>query len=128
MSDFSYAAVLVGGLAFFFLGALWYSFLFQKPWASDMGFEHVDNPGKPPAVPMIGALLVGLIVAYVIEFFVRANGIGFGLCRGALVGIVMAAVLIQNGLFDSRPRRLMWINAGFPLVGGVLVGAIAALL
>jgi hypothetical protein len=85
-------------------------------------------PSKPPAVPLLGALAVGLVVAYIVEFWVRDEGMGFGLCRGALVGVAMAAVIVQNGLFDPRPRVVTWINAGFPLVGGVLVGAIAAAL
>ena len=39
MNEISYLAVVVGGLAFFLLGALWYSFLFMKPWAADMGID-----------------------------------------------------------------------------------------
>ena len=70
--------------------------------------------------------VVGLVVAYIVEFIVRDNDLVFGLCRGALIGIARAAVIVQNGLFDSRPRIVTWINAGFPLVGGILVGAIAA--
>ena len=127
MDNFSYLAVLVGGIAFFGLGALWYSVLFQKPWAAGMGID-LTAPAKPSPVPLVGAFVVGLVVAYVVEFFVRGEDIGFGLCRGALVGIVMSAVIVQNGLFDTRPARVTWINAGFPLVGGVLVGAIASAL
>jgi uncharacterized membrane protein len=126
MDNFSYLAVLVGGVAFFVLGALWYSFLFQKPWMADMGIAQSDVPAKPPIGPLAGTFVVAVLVAYVIEFWVRDNDLGFGLCRGALVGIAMAAVVAQNGFFDMRPSRLTWINAGFPLVGGVLVGAIAA--
>lgn len=128
METFSYLAVLVGGLAFFFLGALWYSVLFRKPWTADMWVDTSSGPAKPPAGPLAASLVIGLLVAYVIEFVVRENDLGFGLCRGALVGIAMAAIVVQNGLFDPRPQRLTWINAGYPLVGGVLVGAIAALL
>lgn len=127
MNELSYLAVLVGGIAFFGLGALWYSVLFQKPWAAGMGID-LAAPGKPSPVPLLGAFVVGLVVAYVVEFFVRGNDLGFGLCRGALVGIAMAAVIAQNGLFDTRPQRVTWINAGFPLVGAVLVGAIASAL
>ena len=127
MDNFSYLAVLVGGIAFFGLGALWYSVLFQKPWAAGMGID-LTAPAKPSPVPLVGAFVVGLVVAYVVEFFVRGEDIGFGLCRGALVGIVMSAVIVQNGLFDTRPARVTWINAGFPLVGAVLVGAIASAL
>jgi hypothetical protein len=128
MDNFSYVAVVVGGLAFFILGALWYSFLFQKPWIADMGIDMSGGPAKPPVGPLAGSLVVALIVAYVVEFWVRDGDLGFGLCRGALVGLAMAAVVAQNGFFDPRPNRLTWINAGFPLVGGVLVGAIAAAL
>lgn len=126
MDNFSYLAVLIGGIAFFGLGALWYSVLFQKPWAADMGIDMSGGPAKPPAGPLAGTFVVSLIVAYVVEFWVRDGDLGFGLCRGALVGIAMAAVVAQNGFFDPRPNRLTWINAGFPLVGGVIVGAIAA--
>ncbi|HUP98926.1 MAG TPA: DUF1761 domain-containing protein [Aeromicrobium sp.] len=128
MENFSYLAVLLGGIAFFVLGALWYSFLFRKPWAADMGLDVPERPAQPPAGPLAGTFVVSLIVAYVIEFWVRDHGLGFGLCRGTLVGLAMAAVVAQNGFFDPRPNRLTWINAGFPLVGGVLVGAIAAAL
>ena len=79
-------------------------------------------------VPMIGAFVVGLLVAYIIEFFVRDGDLGYGLCRGALVGVAMAAIIVQNGLFDTRPRSVAWINAGYPLFGAVLVGAIASAL
>lgn len=128
MENFSYLAVLIGGVAFFGLGAIWYSVLFQKPWAADMGIDLEAAPSRPPMNPLLGALIVGVIIAYVIEFIVRDNDMGFGLCRGALVGLAMAAVVAQNGFFDPRPSRLTWINAAFPLVGGVLVGAIAAAL
>ena len=127
MNELSYLAVLVGGIAFFGLGALWDSVLVQKPWGAGKGID-LTAPAKPSPVPLLGAFVVGLVVAYIVEFFVRGNDLGFGLCRGALVGIAMAAVVVQNGLFDTRPQRVVWINAGFPLVGGVLVGAIAAAL
>lgn len=128
MDNFSYLAVLVGGIAFFGLGALWYSVLFQKPWAAGMGIDLTGGPAKPPVVPLLGTLVVALIVAYIVEFWVRDGDLGFGLCRGALMGIAMGAVVAQNGFFDPRPNRLTWINAGFPLAGGVIVGAIAAAL
>jgi hypothetical protein len=126
VQNISYVAVLLGGIAFFALGATWYSFLFQKPWAADMGIDISERPAKPPVAPLAGTFVVSLIVAYVIEFWVRDQSLGYGICRGTLVGLAMAAVVAQNGFFDPRPNRLTWINAGFPLVGGVVVGAIAA--
>ena len=125
MDNFSYLAVLIGAVAFFILGALWYSVLFRKPWMDDMGLDPAERPEKPPVGPLAGTFIAALVLAYVVEFIVRDAGVGYGLCRGALVGVAIAAILGQNALFDTRPKRLAYINAAYPLVGAVLIGAIA---
>lgn len=128
MDNFSYVAVLVGGVAFFVLGAVWYSALFSKPWREDMGIDPSGAPAKPPVGPLAGTFVIALILAYVIEFIVRDAGVGYGLCRGTLVGIAIAAIIGQNALFDTRPKRLAVINAAYPLVGAAMIGAIAGAL
>ncbi len=52
MDNYSIIAVLVGGVAFFALGALWYMALFRKPWAEDMGIT-ISAEGEPPAAPPV---------------------------------------------------------------------------
>lgn len=128
MTDFSYVAVVVGAAAFFVLGAVWYTFLFRKPWMADMGVDP-DTPAQSPgAALLIGSFVVGLALAGALEFIVRDAGVGFGACRGSVVGIAIAAVMGQNALYDTRPRRLWLVNGGYALVGAVLVGAIAGAL
>ena len=36
----------------------------------------------------------------------RDQGVGYGLCRGAMVGAAMAAAIGQCAFYDTRPRRL----------------------
>ena len=128
MDNFSYLAVLVGAIAFYFLGAAWYSFLFRKPWLADMGIDPNVDRQAPMASMLLASGLAALVVAWVVEFIVRDQGVGYGLCRGAMVGAAMAAAIGQCAFYDTRPRRLGLINGAYPLVGAVLVGAIAGAL
>lgn len=128
MDNFSYLGALVGAVAFFVLGAIWYSALFRKPWMSDMGIDPNPPPQKPASAMLLGSGVAALVVAGVIEFIVRDAGVGFGACRGTIVGAAMAAAIGQNAFYDTRPRRLGIINGAYVLVGGLLVGAIAGAL
>ena len=128
MDNFSWLAVVVGAIAFYFLGALWYSFLFRKPWLADMGIDPNVDRQAPMAGMLVASGVSALVVAFVIEFIVRDASIGYGLCRGSLVGAAMAAVIGQCAFYDTRPRRLGVINGAYPLIGAVIVGAISAAL
>ena len=129
MDNFSYLAVLLGAVAFFFLGAIWYSLLFRKPWMAGMGIDPSTPPQSPPFVPLAGTFVANLVVAWVIEFIVRDAGIGYGACRGTLVGAAIAAIIVQNALYDAeRSKSLAVINGAYALVGCVIVGVIAGAL
>ena len=126
MDNFSYLAVVVGGLAFFFLGAIWYSFLFQKPWTADMGIDMSGGTGKPPP-SAVGTLVVAFIVAYIVEFlFATATSVWPvpGCTDGHRDGSGRGTERVLRSAAESADvdqRRI-------PAVGGVIVGAIAAVL
>lgn len=126
MDDISIAGIIVAALAFFFLGAIWYTFLFRKPWADDMGISEdmSETPQSPGAPLLLGSLLAAVVLAYVTEWLVGSGDVGDGLKVGLGVGAVLAAVMGQNALYDTRPARLWLINAGYAFVGAVLVGII----
>ena len=128
MDNFSWLAFIIGAISFYFLGALWYSFLFRKPWLADMGIDPNVDRQAPMAGMLVASGIAALVVAFVIEFIVRDAGIGYGLCRGSLVGGAMAAAIGQCAFYDTRPRRLGVINGAYPLIGAIIVGAISAAL
>lgn len=128
MDDFSWLAVAIGAIAFYFLGAAWYSFLFRKPWLADMGIDPNVDRQAPMGAMLVASGQAAFVVAGVIEFLVRDSGVGFGLCRGGMVGLAMAAAIGQCAFYDTRPRRLGVINGAYPLVGALIVGAIAGAL
>ena len=126
MDDISIVGIIVAALAFFFLGAVWYSFLFRKPWADDMGYseEMSETPQVPGAPLLLGSLLAAVVLAYVTEWLVGSGDVGDGFKVGLGIGAVLAAVMGQNALYDTRPARLWLINAGYAFVGAVVVGII----
>ena len=126
MDDLSIVGIIVAALAFFFLGAAWYSFLFRKPWADDMGYakDMPDHPQSPGAGLLIGSLVAALVLAVSTAWLVGPGGVGEGAQVGLAIGAVLAAIMGQNALYDTRPTRLWLINAGYAFLGAVVVGII----
>lgn len=94
MDHINIVAVLVATVANFFFGFLWYTPLFGKAWAKELG---IVVTGKPPA----GALAKGMIM----------NVIG---------NFLMAFVFAQNNMawsyvpdMDQMSMGLQIFNAGF---------------
>jgi uncharacterized protein DUF1761 len=125
MDDFSWIALIVGALAFYFLGAIWYTFLFRRPWMADMDIDPNTPVQSPGPKLLIGSFVVALVLAGVTEKLVGNGDTGHGLCVGIGIGAALAAVMGQNALYDTRPARLWVINAGYAFVGAVIVGVIA---
>jgi hypothetical protein len=125
MDDFSWIALIVGALAFYFLGAAWYTFMFRRPWMADMDIDPNQPVQSPGPKLLVGSFVVALVLAGVIEWLVDGGHTAYGLRVGIAVGAALAAVMGQNALYDTRPARLWAINAGYVFVGSVIVGLIA---
>jgi hypothetical protein len=124
-------AVVVSGVAYFIMGALWYSpVLFGRPWMQAMGKKPEELSGGSPAVFLV-TFLAELFAVYVLAHFVRYAGaatVSEGLLTGlwAGVGLVGMATLV-NHLYDAgRPRVLFLINAGYHVVSLALAGILLA--
>jgi Protein of unknown function (DUF1761) len=123
-------AVLVSALILWLLGAAWYSpALFAKPWMAALGIVP-DGPKKGLALGMISSLIGDLLVAFVmLHLIVWSEAGSFG--AGAFVGFLcwlgfFAATQFPQGIYESRPGKLFAINAGYWLVGLLIVGGLLA--
>ncbi|MEK7613011.1 MAG: DUF1761 domain-containing protein [Patescibacteria group bacterium] len=127
----NYLAVLVAALAAFGVGALWYSFLFQKPWMELMGFD----ADSMRSMPLTGTQAMGigfvttLVMVYVLAIFVSvapnvqgALMLAFWLWLG-----FTATVQIGSFLWEGKPIKLFLINASQTLVA-MLVAALILVL
>lgn len=134
LSGASYLAIVVGGVAYFALGALWYTLLFQKPWMAATGRteqEFEELVGASPAWML--ATLVGAVVSTAVIATAYEWGGGDGILDGVVVGaIIGAGVVAMEGLknviynFDDRshPWRLYGINTAYAVLGFVIAGAV----
>lgn len=136
MGDVNLLAVLLGGAAFFALGAVWYGPLFGRAWKRETGWTETGGMPEPKSrnstpVIMVLAFLFELLIALMLGHSVaRSSGaphivmmmaVGFG------VAIMVPAVGIHY-LFQQRTGKLFAIDAGYFIVGMALMGGVFILL
>jgi hypothetical protein len=124
----NYAAVAVSALVYWLLGAVWYGFLFSKPW---MALEHMtDAQAKSmnPVLPYIITFALNLLIALVLAQICAWRNANTA-ARGAAIGILLwigfiGPVTFTSYMYEMRPMQLFAINEFYPLVGLCLMGAI----
>jgi Protein of unknown function (DUF1761) len=121
-------AILVAVVANFILGFLWYTPLFGKAWAKEMGF---DTSVKPPA----GALAKGMIFMVIGNFFlayVFAHNIAAWSFVPGIKEMPIAQQIFSSTVFtwlgfylpvdlgtvawENKSWKLFFINTGYHLV------------
>lgn len=126
----NYLAILIAAIACFLLEAAWYSY-FQQAWLSGVGRtrEWLMGPGAlNPAIQYGTALLAAAVMATAISCVTQLTGAQTalrGIRAGALLwlGFEITAWSTEYA-FEVRPLSLLGINAGFWLIGMMLMGAI----
>ena len=130
----NYPAVFVSALAYWALGALWYSpLLFERPFVALKGWtpEQVEAARAASHAGEVGAALaVSLLTAYVLAHFVKFTG-AESARTGALAGFwlwlgFVATTNLSTVLFEGRPAGLYLINNGYHLAGLLGMGAMLA--
>lgn len=130
-SHINWLAVLVAALAYFFLGAIWYSALFRKSWMKAVGVN-MNDPGKKTglAAIMIGSFVTILITTVGLALLISKIGVGVWMtgCKvGLIAGVCFSAATICNSyLYEKRPLALSAINSFYNIFGCVIAGIIIA--
>jgi hypothetical protein len=126
--DINYVAVGLAAIAAFFLGFLWYTIIFAKPWQVLIGMRTEGQPGTPPN---LGRLLLGSFILEIIMAFNLAMFIGkeadwlFGLGAGVAVGFGWIGLAFGvNYIFEGKSFKLWLINAGYNTVVFAVMGLI----
>lgn len=116
--------ILVASLAYYVLGALWFTPLFGRAWDAAIG--HTRGGTFSAAyylVPLISSVLVSVAAATVIEsagLETVADGFVMGLVLGAGVA---GAVSVNNALTPHTPRPFVlgFVTGGYHLAGITIV-------
>lgn len=137
MGDVNLLAVVLGTVAFFMVGAIWYGPLFGKSWRELTGItdEMVKagpQPGQNPTwLIMLLAFLFEMVVVLMLghniartdpaPHVIMMMAVGFG-------ALIMAPAVGINYLFQMRPGKLFVIDAAHFIVGMVAAGGVFILL
>lgn len=130
----NHAAIAVAALAYWALGALWYSpLLFADPFVSLMRWTPSDVAAIEAAGAggeIVVAFITSLVLVYVLAHFVKFTGaenVRTGLLTGFWLWLgFVATTNLNTVLFESRPLGLYLINGGYHLVGMLGAGALLA--
>jgi hypothetical protein len=130
--DINWLSVLVAAVAYFLLGALWYSLLFSKKWISYQNID-VDDPRfkKGVAAIMISSFILMLIaaagLAILIELMDMVN-VSAGFKLGLLTGICFSATAISiTYLYTRKILGLHLIDNSYHILAQAIAGAIIVL-
>ncbi len=121
----NWLAIIVAALAPFVIGGLWYGPLFQKPWMALTGITK-ETPGQNPIPLVMGmSFVLNLVIAISLAMFIGGGDWHMGLFAGFMAGFTfvgMAFGIVY--LFESRPLKLWFINAGYQTVVFTVMGVI----
>lgn len=133
LSDINWLAVLVATLAYFILGAIWYSkALFAPKWAKLVGIQMNSEASKKGLGTMMMGSFILIIVTCIalallvvrLDLFVLASGIKLGL----ITGICFATTAVSiSFIYEKRPTALYFIDCGYHLVGHIAAAIILVL-
>ena len=130
--NINWLAVLLGTVAFFAVGALWYGVLFGKVWQREVGLSN-EQLKSGANMPLIFGLcfvlefIVVLTLGHLFAFLQPSDHVKMMMATGFALAIMSPAIGI-NYLYQRRSLKLFLIDAGHFVVGMAVVGLVFVLL
>lgn len=122
----NWLAVIVAAASGFVIGSLWYGPLFGKAWMRLTGMTREKGAGASMALTFGGAYVLNFIAATGIATVSGGRaGIWFALHTGLLGAFFFVAPALGIiYLFEQRPLKLWFINAGYQVLNFSAMGAV----
>ena len=132
--DINYWAVLVSAIVSMIIGMIWYNpSVFGSIWMKGIGKNEKDmqkDKEKGMAWRYIFALISSLVMSFILAHVVdytEAVSIGRGLEAGFWIWLgFIATTMTGMVLWEVKPWKVYFINAGFYLVSLIIQGSILA--
>src|SRR5882757_4773017 len=122
-------AIVVSAVVYFALAACWFT-VFLKSWLTGVGrtMEWMVATGVSPLLQYGVAFLSAIVIGTVISWFVQATGEQTALRGMRIAGLLWLGFVLTTWsteyVYEVRSLQTLAINAGFPLIGMVIQGAI----
>lgn len=125
--DLDWLAIVVAGVVYFVLGAVWYSpTVFGKKWMELVGMTEEKMKEGGQAGPLFGMLLLNLLAALALGALLAwsdTTGLTEALIFSLFIAIgFVITTELTHVLFEKTDTELFMINAGYHVVGIVLMG------
>ena len=132
VNEINWLAVALATLAYFVLGAIWFTPLFGKAYDKGTGIERSPKQ-KWPAMYYIGPFLSSLavtVMAAILLYILNVQTISEAVILGLIIGMGLASISISNAIAPNVPRPLVYgsVVGGYHLVSVVLVSVILYLM
>lgn len=107
-ANINWMATIIGAVAAFLLGWLWYSpILFVEKWAQGVRIK-VDGSG-PSALAMVVQVIATFLLSWVIGLTAASNS----LLTAILITITIVFLMAASGLFCQKSRYAIATETGF---------------
>lgn len=129
-ADVNWLAVLVAALAYFVLGAVWYTdALMGRQYRAALGLDP-NQAGKPEPMPLLVNLVGWLVSALALALVMAASGasgVGDGILFGLVVGVGMVVTqMLVTSTYAGRGLALFKVNAPYVVLGYTVMGIVLA--
>lgn len=118
----NWVSFLLGTLSYFFIGAIWYSFLFSKAWVRLSNMDMNDPNARKGAAAIMGISFLFMAVSCVgltiFRQLIPMNNDMAAFHLGILLSVGFSTPAISIGyLYTKKPFPLYLINCGYHIVG-----------
>jgi hypothetical protein len=124
LSSLNYLAVLVAGLAYWVIGAVWFSAIAGKSWSAELEKHGVKikQPTKPQMMTkLVSTFLLNVLLAFGMALLLKLTAIAdvphaikLGLLAGVCICLTTIGVIYT---WESRSLKLYFLDAAYPLIG-----------
>ena len=134
LGQLNWLAVIVGGVIYFALGALWYSNVaFAKPWQRAIGWDPTQQPPQINPLTYVVPGVAYLVMAVATGMIAKATGsdtLADGIVLGLIVGVgyALASTLVATFFSPNipQPMVLFAITGAYNLIGFMIMAIIVS--
>ena len=130
ISNLNWLHIFVATLAYFMLGALWYSpVLFVKQWIKFHNIN-IDDPDAKKGVAQVFlmsfvCMFLAVTAIAICQHFFKTTTLLSGLKVGLFLSVFLCATAISIGyIYLKKPLSLFAIDCGYQIIGCSIAGAI----
>ena len=129
LTDINWLAVAVAAIAYFALGAVWYSALFGKQWVTYQGINMQDAEAKKGVGAIMASSFLLMFVAVIciailverLQLYQAISGVKLGLLTG--IGFAVTSISISY-LYVKKPLGLHLIDGLYHVIGNIIAAII----